>query len=50
VTWHCFAAAEVFFWKRLFRKIDTGPAVDKLYQDLGIILRSEPHIALVEEP
>jgi hypothetical protein len=50
VTWHCFATAEVFFWKRLFRKIDTGPAVAKLYQDLGTILRAEPEISLVEEP
>ena len=30
VTWHCFATAEVFFWKRLFRRIDTKPAVSKL--------------------
>jgi hypothetical protein len=40
----------VFFWKRLFRKIDTEPAVAKLHEDLGRILRSEPDITLVEEP
>jgi hypothetical protein len=50
IVWHCFATAEVFFWKRLFRKIDTEPAVAKLHEDLGRILRSEPDITLVEEP
>src|SRR5262249_47369799 len=47
--WHCFATAEVSFWKRLFRKIDTTPAVAKLHADLGQILKSEPEITLVEE-
>ena len=50
VVWHCFAAAEVFFWKRLFRKIDTGPAVEKLQRELGEILRAESAITLVPEP
>lgn len=50
VTWHCFATAEVFFWKRLFRRIDTEPAVSKLYADLGEILRAEPEISLVQQP
>jgi len=50
VVWHCFAAAEVFFWKRLFRKIEAGPAVANLYADLGHIIRAEPEIILVEEP
>jgi hypothetical protein len=50
VVWHCFAAAEVFFWKRLFRRVETEPAVSKLYADLGEILRAEPGVALVEEP
>ncbi len=50
IVWHCFATAEEFFWKRLFRKIDTEPAVAKLHEDLGRILRSEPDITLVEEP
>jgi hypothetical protein len=50
VVWHCFVTAEVFFWKRLFRKIDTEPAVAKLYADLGQILSAEPEITLVQEP
>ncbi|MHC1743241.1 MAG: hypothetical protein AB9873_09455 [Syntrophobacteraceae bacterium] len=49
IIWHCFATAEVFFWKRLFRKIETAPAVSKLYADLGDILRSDPEITIVEE-
>ena len=50
VTWHCFATAEVPFWTRIFGKINTEPAVSKLYSVLGEILRAEPHITLVEEP
>jgi hypothetical protein len=50
VIWHCFATAEVFFWKRLFRKVETAPAVSKLYADLGEILRAEPAVTLVQEP
>src|SRR5690606_31407638 len=42
IIWCCFPAAEVFFWKRLFRKIDTAPALAKLRADLGDILRAEP--------
>ena len=49
VVWHCFATAEVFFWKRLFRKVDTEPAVSKLYSDLGSILRADSEITLVEQ-
>jgi hypothetical protein len=50
VVWHCFVTAEVFFWKRLFRKIDTTHAVAKLQADIGRILAAEPTITLVEEP
>lgn len=50
VTWHCFATAEVFFWKRLFRKIDTKPAVAKLHAELGQILSVDPEIIFVPEP
>jgi hypothetical protein len=50
VIWHCFATAEVFFWKRLFRRIETEPVVSKLYTDLGEILSAEPEITLVQEP
>jgi hypothetical protein len=49
VVWHCFATAEVSFLKRLFRKIDTAPAVTKLHTDLGRILQAEPAITLVED-
>jgi hypothetical protein len=50
ITWHCFATAEVLFWKKLFKKIDSHSAVAKLHADLGTILGSEPAITLVEEP
>ena len=49
VMWHCFVTAEVFFWKRFFRKIDTAPAVAKLHADLGSILMAEPTITLIED-
>jgi hypothetical protein len=49
VVWHCFTVAEVLFWKRLFRKIDTAPAVSKLHEDLGLILAAEPTITIVDE-
>ena len=50
IVWHCFAEAEVSFVKRWLRTIDTQPAVAKLDQDLGEILRAEPEITLVPEP
>jgi len=50
IVWHCFATAEVFFWKKLFRRVDTAPAVAKLSRDLGEILRAEPQITLIPEP
>ena len=50
VVWHCFPAAEVFFWKRLFRKIDTAPAVAQLDAALREILSGGPEITLTEQP
>jgi hypothetical protein len=50
VTWHCFATAEVPFWRKLFGRIETEPAVAKLHADLGAILAAEPSITLVPEP
>ena len=50
IIWHCFATAEMSFWKKLFGKIETGPAVAKLHADLGTILSTEPSITLVTEP
>jgi hypothetical protein len=50
VVWHCFATAEIPFWKRLFGKPDTAPAVAKLSASLREILDAEPQIELVDEP
>jgi hypothetical protein len=50
IVWHCFAIAEVFFWKRLFRRINTESALSKLNADLGQILRADSEITLVEQP
>jgi hypothetical protein len=50
IVWHCFATAEVLFWKRLFRKIDTESAVAKLHADLGAILATEPSVTILEGP
>jgi hypothetical protein len=50
VTWHCFATAETSLWKRMFRRIDTKPAVSELHAALGKILRAEASITLVEQP
>jgi hypothetical protein len=50
ITCHCFATAEVRFWNRLFRKIDTGPATSKLNAVIGKILGAEREITLMEQP
>ena len=50
ITWHCFPAAEVPFFKRLFGKADTSAALSKLDADLHTILSAEPAITLVAEP
>jgi hypothetical protein len=50
VTWHCFATAEVSFWKRMFQRIDTESAVIKLHDILRKILRAETDITIVEQP
>jgi hypothetical protein len=50
VTWLCFATAEVPFWKRMFQRIDTEPAVSKLNDTLGNILQAETDITIVEQP
>jgi hypothetical protein len=49
-TWHCFAEAEVPFWKRLFRRVDAAPALAKLQAELGAVLAAEPAVRLAEEP
>ena len=50
IVWHCFAAAEVPFWKRLFRRPDTTAALARLEKDLGAILSESADIRLVDEP
>ena len=49
IIWHCFAAAEVSFFKRLFGKPDTRVALSKLDADLRSILGAEREITLVTE-
>ena len=50
VTWHCFAAAEVSLFKRIFGKPDTSASLSKLDADLRAILSAAPAIRLVAEP
>ncbi|MCC8473389.1 hypothetical protein LN458_05195 [Xanthomonas arboricola] len=50
ITWHCFPAAEVPFFKRIFCKPDTSVALSKLDADLRAILITEPAVTLVAEP
>ena len=49
-TWHCFAAAEVPVWKRLFGRMDPSTAISKLESQLRSSLAAEPGIELVAEP
>jgi hypothetical protein len=50
IVWHCFAVAEVPFWKRLFRRQDTAVALQKLEEDVGAILSENSDIQLMDEP
>jgi len=50
IVWHCFATVEVSWMQKWIRRIDTEPALTKLTEDLGKILRTEPDINLVPEP
>lgn len=50
IVWHCFSVAEVPFWKRIFGKVDSQPAVEKLHATLGEILANHEEITLVPEP
>lgn len=47
VLWHCFVAADIPFFKSLFNKPDTAPAIGKLNADLEDILTQSPGIALI---
>lgn len=50
LLWNCGVVAEVSFYKRLFKKIDTQPGLQKLDNELKEILESEEGIQLVESP
>jgi hypothetical protein len=50
IIWSCFVAAEVPFYKRIFKRIDSSPDKKKLESDIERILRNESEIQLVEEP
>ena len=50
IIWHCFPHAETGFLKRLFGRIDTGPALAQLDSRLRQILSQEPEITLIDEP
>lgn len=49
IVWHCFAVAEVPFWKGFFKKPDTRLALTQLDSDLHAILLAYTEIALVGE-
>lgn len=50
VTWACFATAEVPFFKRIFKRINTEPGLSKLTASLNEIIKCESHIKVVNEP
>ena len=50
VVWCCFAEAEVPFFKRLFKRINTEPGLRKLKTELLEILNSENGLQIVDEP
>jgi hypothetical protein len=50
IIWHCFPAAEVPFFGRLFGKPDTASALSRLNEELGSILGQHPAITMVSEP
>lgn len=50
IVWRCFVVAEVPHLIRFLRKVDTAPAVSRLYSDLGEILRAEHEVEFVLAP
>ena len=48
--WHCFGVAEVPFWKKLFKKIDTSEALTQLNAELNEMLEQEREITITERP
>jgi hypothetical protein len=49
IVWHCFVICQIPFWKRLFKKVNGEPFVQKLTDQLSSILRAESQIEFVEE-
>jgi hypothetical protein len=49
IVWHCYAAADTPFFAKL-RSIDVAGPVAALDARLGVILRAEPDITLVDAP
>ncbi len=50
ITWHCFATAEVPFFKRIFKKIDSSEELAKLQTELLSIINGELRFKVVQEP
>lgn len=50
ITWHCFPAAETSWLTRLFKRVDTAPALARLDVQLREILSSDPEIELIACP
>lgn len=50
IIWFCGVFVEVPFFKRLFKKVETSEAVEKLNAELRSILESDPRISFVEAP
>ena len=50
IVWSCFVGAEIPFFKRIFKKIDTTIEKTKLENDIHEILKAESSILLVDEP
>lgn len=49
LSWCCFATAEVPFFKRIFKKYNTEPALTDLKRELVEILKNESRISLISE-
>jgi len=48
IIWHCFVEAEISIFKKIFRKINTKGAIDKLSNELKEIFESEKKIKIAE--
>ena len=49
ILWHAVPFAEIPLFKRLFRKINTQPGLDKLDLELRAVLDKEPDIEVLAE-